>query len=760
MAALLAFGITLSSVPSWSCGPFFETATFSYTDHPDFPLFKYASGDLGVLQPTYARSYLVVAYRYLSGKPLDAPQQNAFIEFWKSRLNQSDQYPNAYSPSESLTAWLKVRKQVLGGDDPKIDTYRNASKDPQAFYNFENCPPATFQNAVQTIKNRMTKFGADSANVKEWAKGQDNVFCHCTGPQYDYKTKTMSAEGPFPTALPQGADPLLKADRDYQIASAHFYAMQYDKAASEFRAIAEDKNSPWNSYGSYLAARALVRKGTTPDPIDTEALSKAKDLLNSIVKDPKLESVHKDATGLLQYLEGRLDPEKRLLALTNVLFDPADAGNFQQNLTDYIYLLSPYFPDSDPYSDVKAKPKDLSQSLRSNDLTDWLATFNGNSVEDKSQVIEKWRKTRSMPWLIAALNAADGKSVVDKDLLAAAHEVPSSSVGYPTVAFHLARLAAAENQIKNAQEIIQKVETLKLPPSAVNSFGAIKLNIASTLQEFVKLAVRHPAGYDYDYSPYFSDKKIFDMKDYAIDPRSCFVPLAADILNYETPLEKLKSAALECGAATAPKFDFTQAVFTRAVLLKKYDLAQSLVPSLKILRPQLASMYDAFANASTPADKQFAAYFLMLRNPGSRPFITPGAARDVDYGKLEDYGDNWWSSKGLTGDSHFTDRTAAKPKLPKAPSFLSDADLKAANDEMRAVKALGEAPNILSSVVLDYAKSHPTDARISEALHRCVRATKLGSTDGNTSKYSKQAFALLHKQYGTTQWAKNTPYYY
>ncbi len=44
-----------------SCGPFFARAAFIYTVHPDFPLEKFAAGELGVLQPTYARSYLVVA---------------------------------------------------------------------------------------------------------------------------------------------------------------------------------------------------------------------------------------------------------------------------------------------------------------------------------------------------------------------------------------------------------------------------------------------------------------------------------------------------------------------------------------------------------------------------------------------------------------------------------------------------------------------------------------------------------------------------
>ena len=53
-----------------ACGPYFEEAIFTRPDRPDNPLAHFAAGQLGVIRPGYARSYLVVAYRYLSGVPL------------------------------------------------------------------------------------------------------------------------------------------------------------------------------------------------------------------------------------------------------------------------------------------------------------------------------------------------------------------------------------------------------------------------------------------------------------------------------------------------------------------------------------------------------------------------------------------------------------------------------------------------------------------------------------------------------------------
>jgi hypothetical protein len=72
----------------------------------------------------------------------------------------------------------------------------------------------------------------------------------------------------------------------------------------------------------------------------------------------------------------------------------------------------------------------------------------------------------------------------------------------------------------------------------------------------------------------------------------------------------------------------------------------------------------------------------------------------------------------------------------------------------------GEAPNLLAARVIAYAESHPTDPRVPEALHLAVKATKLGSKDDSTTKFSAQAFRLLHKQYPGNPWTKKTPYHY
>jgi len=80
--ALIALGLIASTslfLPqnSQACGPFFTDAIFVYTKHPDFPLERFAKGQLGVLRPSYACSYLFAAYRNLTNAAFSDSEEAA-----------------------------------------------------------------------------------------------------------------------------------------------------------------------------------------------------------------------------------------------------------------------------------------------------------------------------------------------------------------------------------------------------------------------------------------------------------------------------------------------------------------------------------------------------------------------------------------------------------------------------------------------------------------------------------------------------------
>jgi len=116
--AVVAFVLIVSTLCLFpartsACGPFFTDALFVFTKHADFPLEQFASGKLGIVQPTWARSYLVVAYRTLSANPLSEREAKGMTSLWNKRLNLSDVEGSEAMPK----SWTDTRKKVPGAPE-------------------------------------------------------------------------------------------------------------------------------------------------------------------------------------------------------------------------------------------------------------------------------------------------------------------------------------------------------------------------------------------------------------------------------------------------------------------------------------------------------------------------------------------------------------------------------------------------------------------------------------------------------------------
>ncbi|MGH9763563.1 MAG: hypothetical protein ACREAC_22250, partial [Blastocatellia bacterium] len=179
LAALIVTPFALRPRRALACGPFFPRAVMVFRVHPDFPLDRFAKGEIGVPQRSYARSYLVVAYRYLTGAPLSADEQNAAVELWRERMfiSQPD------SSGSAISAWTAERSKVPGLDPgPGVDDNSTVIQVSEKNYNyFRNCNPNSFAAASETLSALIKQFGVDSAEVKDWVKAQDAVYATCIG---------------------------------------------------------------------------------------------------------------------------------------------------------------------------------------------------------------------------------------------------------------------------------------------------------------------------------------------------------------------------------------------------------------------------------------------------------------------------------------------------------------------------------------------------------------------------------------------------
>ncbi len=743
IAALLAV-MLFNSTAALACGPFMLEAVFVYTVHPAYPLERFAAGRIGVLQPTYARSYLYVAYRHLSGSSFTPSEQQALTQLWKERL----EFGSSTSDEDLTKAWFDARQKVVAGENPVISVYRNREK-PNEWESYLNCQKDAFDTAAATLNERIAKYGAQDANVKAWVAAQDEVFSNC------------GSGSVIPAQLPADADALMRADRAYQIAAANFYSTNFEEAKNGFAAIAADASSPWQRNAVYLVARALARKGSLGAPEQREeSLSQAETQLRKILADKNLSPLHAAATRLLNLVRLRLHPRERLRELARELTNKTPNPNLKQDLTDYTILLDGLL-ERDETDQAQAEiPKE-------EDLSDWIATFQDSSNDTFAHAFARWEAKRSAPWLIAALTYSDVKNPKVSELILEASKVKSTSAAFPSARFHAIRLLMEQGKDAAARKLLDQslnAERAVFDESSLNLLLSRRMLLAQSLPEFLADAARVPAALSWN-----DDGREIPAEDAligdALKPRKgapSFDHDAAHALNSQLPLSVLKEAVKSAALPVQPRRDLAQAAWLRAALLGDTQTADELTPILAELLPDFKPLLNTYQATTQPEEKKYAAIYAWLKFPGLEPVVDIGYGRETPLSQQDSYRDNWWCRSYFVPaereeSSKVVYFTAVKGS---PPAFLTPAEVQKGASEAAALRALGTAPNYIARQVIEWANRRPSDPRVPEALHLAVRTTRYGCTDKDTVRWSKSAFDVLHRKYPNSTWAKKTPYWF
>lgn len=760
----------------FSCGPFFPSTVFTYTLHPDFPLERFARGELGVLQPTYARSYLAIAYRYLSGVGLNPEEQKAAQALWQERLDRRTIW-NSEGP-DWIQRWRDARNAVPGvGALPEIEVYRPVADNEGDFGSYLNCPVDAFRTAAGTLEKRIAQFGVDSAIVRDWMMVQDQVFANC-------------AKGQTIPALAQpGLPALMQADRAYQIAAANFYAGNYDTARQMFADIAKDPSSPWKQIAPYLVARTLLRQAILrPSEVEEDKvlLAQAETQAQAVLSDSSLSEIHPAAQRLLNRVRLRLHPAEQLHRLAEAIGQKNVGEALKQSLWDYTFLLDTLLGEANVYG-TEEKRQQLSQNFATpaalrnrDDVTDWILIFQDSGKATGDYALRKWNETSSLPWLVASLAEIDASHPQVPALLAAADKVTSDSLAFPTIAFHHARLlieAGEKDQARERLDALLSSGGPALPPSSRNLFLALRMPLSRSLDEWLTYAQRVPAGIFYDEDGRElpgSDDNGGALKEFA-DGRTLFDRDATRVLNQGMPVHLLTKVVTSEKLPLHLRRELALAAWVRAVVLDDTESGKKLAPIVVSLIPALQQNLEVYLAAESSEARKFAAVFLMLHFPGTRPYVGSGVSRLTPLEQIDGYRDNWWCSFVEPGELD-TPNFLRFNRIPAitagndlgqsaalaivSPDFLDQEQRKAAKEEWQQLTNLGVAPSYLSRHAIDWAQKHPDDPRVPEALHLAVRSTRYGCTYGQSSGFSKQAFQLLHRRYADSSWAKKTPYWY
>ncbi|MDR3557257.1 MAG: tetratricopeptide repeat protein [Syntrophobacteraceae bacterium] len=800
---LLAGAVWMACEPfsqqALACGPFFEEAHFTGAANPDAPLEDYLQGRLGIPQPTYARSYLFVACRYLAGKPLGQEERKGVLKLMNRRISAYYREPDMLpSPAEvpAVKEWFEVRSKVAAKQKPP-DVMTNGGQG----WEFRNCLDDAFKTAARTLRARMERFGAHSPVVTEWVKAQDQVFADCS----DGKQ--------IPGPVPPGSDPLASADRAYQVASALFYSGRYDEAAQSFRAVAEDPRSPWRLLAPYLEGRALLRKAflgaEQEEPRDKsqkekawtvfrERLTAAERRFQEVLDRSDMAGLHASAREMINLIHFRLAPDARRSELGVSLLAPDNsAQRIQQDLNDYIWLLDMFRrkflgDDDDPGKKARGEAKLIASLDGVDELTDWIFTFQISSGAALDHALKRYDAGQSIPWLVAVLSKITPQDPHFPKILEHARTIGKDSPAYPWVGFHLARCLMSAGKPDEARAVVDQILSLPpraLPRSSSNLLLATRMKLARNLDEFLRYAPRVPARITVDPdNPYEVREQLgnsFPRRRARLRElkggKVLFDADAAIVFNEMLPLRLWIKAIENPILPERLRLTAARAAWVRGVLLDKKAAAAAAASFLKKRDTALSPFLSAYNDRHHQAAGKATAIFAILKNPGLTPYVTSHLGRLTPPGYIDTYHDNWWCAlrcSRLTGTGcenpydpvsnfHIQTTTMETPMLAlypdnkmAPPGFLSASDREAARSESTALASLGPAPNYLSEFIIACAKGKSADIDLPEALHLCVRATRYGCTDEETTKYSKAAFELLHKKYPRSSWTKKTPLWF
>jgi len=761
--AVCVFLVCLFAFVKWgqSCadpGDPFE----DYSQHPDVPIEKFVQGHLGIVQPTFARSYLVVAYRYASGVPLTPDEQQGAIAVWLNRgidaghvyddasLEQNGKPKNHYlqdaqDASEGGKDWVDARAEVVSSPAPQISQEQGLEN----YSQYMNCANDALVTAAATLKQRVKQFGKDSPGIHEWVAAQDAVFANCGG---DPQNPVMP---PSPSG---GLAEILGYDREYQIAAAYMYSNHYEDAIRGFEQIASEKKSPWHDLAPYLVGRTMIRQATldlpkpeaakyglvTIPPFVPDKMQAAADYVSKELAENPNRPFATAFKGLLDRAEFRLHPAEQTVRLSEQLSKPAPEGRFYDWLTDYTWLL-------DRRGDTRGgfaqggSPEEYAKSVASghtDQLTDWLITFQMESPGATEHALQAWRAQRqSMAWLLVVLSKTQANSTNVTEVLSGADGVPTTSPVYLSVFYHRMRL---RNGLGKFAEVRKDID----------AYLASSADVPGVAKDYL-LDLRLDAASDLDDAVHFLPRGNCSVINR--ESSNCLTTIPEHSAHFldALPLDLLVKVFHNKDLSETERAKFVRNVWMRAVILGRYDVAQTLdgtafrsgINQNPVPDEEVQRFVKGFESAGTPEEKHFAAIFLMQHQYAAGYAMGSAMA--------------WCASpRAFPNDQTYWGTSPESLGVASPPAFLTEAERKQAESEHSTLERTDSQANYYVRTVLEFADKHPDDPRVPEALSRAVKNTRMNCNNTRTGDLSERAFNLLHKRYPDTSWAKNTKYWY
>ncbi len=789
IASLLSLSfISMPIPPAKACAPDLAFAILINGNHPDLPLKLFAGGNLGVIQPGWAKSYLVVAYRQLSGKPLSKVEQDSIVKLWHERIKGESRYDSEIFVDRK-DAYLKLRSKALGVN-PKDNAEIYWKLDSYSYQT--GIGESSFAFAGETLGNLLKQYPAKSPEIREWVKAQDDIF------------GINGQKNAIPSVLPKSAAPALQDARNYQIASANFYLKKFEQATSMFQALADKPSTFFQKIASYMVLRSkanqiLIGNGTGDAQAVSVELQKAAD---NATKASDREDIL-DLLRPISYLSLSASEVVKMLATT---INDGTSKRFGRDVGDFTFILDGNPPLSglnvqgspDEFKGDKSSDTGRSNIAAAHDMADFVCNMqkstndiwlDSNESKEKAKkddlnaakhAREMWSKTKSLVWLVAALSGLGLRLQDDKQLYEAANTISEGAPAYLTCKFYVVDSLLYSGKRAEARKILLPIlAATNLPPTTRNLFSMQMAASSESLPEYLKYSVLNAPEILGSSSALVSTK--FQKREatnvYQTDTPALDSDMAADMSRnapFSTWMQFAQSQSIPAGFKPV----IVRTAWTRAQLLQKSNEASKLEPVLAATNPSLAAAVTKIKNAPAGPARQFAVACLILRNYGMSPYLRGGIERHGEpLGEFDYYNNNFWvpiandetpsdkdnyyaynETVGYVGDSDVRNKMKQYCE-PGVRRLLSDIEKKDAASE-RALILKNHPSRYFGQVVLDWAKSHPSDPDVPEMLYRVVKLPKWTEVTPVGSEFSKKACLALHKAYPGNPWTKKAVCYY
>ncbi|MCB1049375.1 MAG: hypothetical protein H6510_17335 [Acidobacteria bacterium] len=693
---------------AWVCGP--QVPCYLYygvANRQDL-----VQGRIGIIEPDFPTSAKIVFYRHLTGLGLSPENQTQVLQYW-ARFWRYGHNPLPYHPSsepEPLQLWFQARAGVPGaGPNPPINPF-----DMQDFTEYVNCGDDAFRSAAHRLTQFLNQHGAGPA-IQEWLRGQDAVFCHC-GP-------TPASD--FPAPIQEDWPDWLKQERQYQLASAAFYAGDLASAAEQFRVIENNPQSPYNSIGGYLAARALFRRAQFADSA-SEGLAIAQQALDQInaylANSPALLL---DAQKLRLRILARFFGASALTELGKILSQPGSIENFEVVLWQYVNLFEAGFQPQQP-----------------DPLFTWLSSFSSGRAgnlesSNPNRLTQLYSVKADDPQLSALLAWVD---TLQPDNPAYATAL-ARAISLNTQSGHLQ--AARRHWAKLQQFAATRPEDIPL----ANECASLGLSLC---EDWPSLFARLPRKvWATDFQTDFGQSVEWNFDQDALALFNSYLPLNRWIQFAQSPHlpERLRLGVAEVA-------------MTRALLLQDFQALEAIT---KLLPKTNAyqSVSEHLLTLTDPEETKIQTVFFLLQNPGLTIELRANRFEWVDPAYSDSIRGNWWPSQIQYFYGWRAPYAESKGQgLLKIPVVVTGNEQDQAEQELQKLKQCVPAPDYMTRQWLALAESYPNHPLIAEGLFLAIRATRYGERGEQTSQWSRRAFTLLHKRYPDSEWAKKAKYWY